>query len=82
MLRYAAHARTFFLSDFVSVENEGSKIQIPKLKAASSSPSPAPDFVAIFSTNFSNVSKLDKSLASVMQFLSAQMPVLPRQTSS
>src|SRR5262245_27273481 len=35
--RYAAHARTFFLSDFVSVENKGSKIQLPKLKVASSS---------------------------------------------
>src|SRR5262245_30345429 len=35
--RYAAHARTFFLIDFVSVENKGSKIQLPKLKVASSS---------------------------------------------
>ena len=35
--RYAAHARTFFLSDFVSIENKGSKILIPKLKVASSS---------------------------------------------
>jgi len=35
--RYAAHARTFLLSDFVSYENKGSKIQIPKLKVASSS---------------------------------------------
>jgi hypothetical protein len=34
--RYAVHARTFFLSDFVSVENKGSKIQLPKLKVASS----------------------------------------------
>jgi len=27
----------FFRSDFVSVENKGSKIQLPKLKVASSS---------------------------------------------
>src|SRR6266436_2244453 len=36
--RYAAHARTFFLSDFVSIENKGSKIQIPKLDVAGSIP--------------------------------------------
>ena len=24
--RYAAHARTFFLSDFVSIENKGAKV--------------------------------------------------------
>jgi len=35
--RYAAHARTFFLADFVSIENKGKKIQLPKLKVASSS---------------------------------------------
>jgi hypothetical protein len=35
--RYAAHARTFFLGDFVSGENKGSKIYFPKLKVASSS---------------------------------------------
>src|SRR5215831_14165832 len=35
--RYAAHARTFFVGDFVSIENKGSKIQLPKLKVASSS---------------------------------------------
>ena len=35
--RYAVHARTFFLSVFVSVENKGSQIQLPKLKVASSS---------------------------------------------
>jgi len=33
----ATHARRFFRSDFVSVENKGAKIQIPKLKVASSS---------------------------------------------
>jgi len=27
----AMHARTFFLSDFVSIENKGSSILIPKL---------------------------------------------------
>ena len=36
--RYAVHARTFFLSDFVSVENKGSLDQIPKLEVAGSSP--------------------------------------------
>src|SRR5262252_6457472 len=35
--RYAAHARRCFLSDFVSIENIGSKIQLPKLKVPSSS---------------------------------------------
>src|SRR5215831_10475219 len=35
--RYAAHARTFFRSDFVSIENKGSEVQLPKLKVASSS---------------------------------------------
>ena len=35
--RYAAHARTFFQRDIVSIENKGSKILIPKLKVASSS---------------------------------------------
>jgi hypothetical protein len=36
--RYAVHARTLFLSDFVSIENKGSKIQIPKLDVAGSIP--------------------------------------------
>jgi len=35
--RYAAHARTFFPKRFVNIENKGSKIQLPKLKVASSS---------------------------------------------
>jgi hypothetical protein len=35
--RYALHARGFFLSDFVSIENKGAKVLIPKLKVASSS---------------------------------------------
>jgi hypothetical protein len=35
---YAVHARTFFLRDFVSIENKGSKIQIPKLDVAGSIP--------------------------------------------
>ena len=34
--RYAMHAHTFFQSDFVSVGNKGLKIQLPKLKVASS----------------------------------------------
>jgi hypothetical protein len=36
--RYAAHARAFLLSDFVSIENKGAVIQIPKLDVAGSSP--------------------------------------------
>ena len=36
--RYALHARTLFLSDFESIENKGSKIQIPKLEVAGSIP--------------------------------------------
>jgi len=32
------HARTFFLSGFVSIENKGSRIQIPKLDVAGSIP--------------------------------------------
>ena len=36
--RYAVHARTLLLSDFVSIENKGSKIQIPKLDVAGSIP--------------------------------------------
>ncbi len=35
---YAVHARAFFVSGFVSVENKGSKIQIPKLDVAGSIP--------------------------------------------
>jgi len=35
--RYAAHARTFFVSGFVSIENKGRCIYLPKLKVASSS---------------------------------------------
>jgi hypothetical protein len=36
--RYAAHARTCFSRDFVSIENKGSKIKIPKLDVAGSIP--------------------------------------------
>jgi len=35
--RDAVHARTFFPQRFVRIENKGSKIQLPKLKVASSS---------------------------------------------
>jgi len=35
--RYALHARQFFLSDFVSIENKGAEVLIPKLQVASSS---------------------------------------------
>ena len=48
--RYAAHARTFFLSDFVSIENKGSEIQLPKLVVRVRFPSPAP---SLLSTDFS-----------------------------
>ena len=40
--RDAVHARTFFLSDFVNVENKGVVIQIPKLVIRVRFPSPAP----------------------------------------
>jgi hypothetical protein len=36
--RYALHARRFLLSDFVSIENKGSKIYFPKLDVAGSIP--------------------------------------------
>src|SRR6266568_8702613 len=36
--RYAAHARTFFLSDFLSVENKERCIYLPKLAVVGSSP--------------------------------------------
>jgi hypothetical protein len=39
MQRMPAH---FFRSEFVSIENKRSEIQLPKLKVASSSSSPAP----------------------------------------
>jgi hypothetical protein len=42
--RYAAHARTFFLSEFVSIGNKGSKIYFPKLVVRVRFPSPAPVF--------------------------------------
>ena len=54
--RYAAHARTFFLSDFISIENKGSKIQIPKLVIRVRFPSPAPLFPQYFAQSiFSTV---------------------------
>ena len=43
--RYAAHARTFFLNDFVSGENKGVVIQIPKLVIRVRFPSSAPFFL-------------------------------------
>jgi len=36
--RYALHARRFFLSGFVSCENKGAEILIPKLEVVGSSP--------------------------------------------
>ena len=36
--RYALHARTFFVSGFVSIENKEPKILIPKLDVAGSIP--------------------------------------------
>ena len=50
--RYATHARTFFISDFVSVENKGSKIQLPKLKVASSRLVARSNVLINFETNF------------------------------
>jgi hypothetical protein len=44
--RYAVHARTFFLSDFVSIENKGSKILIPKLDVAGSIPFARSNFLS------------------------------------
>jgi hypothetical protein len=44
--RYAVHARTFFLSDFVSIENKGSKILIPKLDVAGSIPVARSNFLS------------------------------------
>ena len=62
--RYAAHARRFLLSDFVSIENKGSKIQIPKLVIRVRFPSPAPDFVSpqqsVSKTQNSKTVELDK----------------------
>ena len=46
------HARTFFLSNFVSIENKGSKIQLPKLKVASSSLVARSNFLVILDLNF------------------------------
>ena len=40
--RYALHACIFLTSNFVSIENKGSKIQIPKLVIRVRFPSPAP----------------------------------------
>jgi hypothetical protein len=65
--RYAAHAHTFFLSDFVTVENKGSKIQLPKLKVASSS------LVA-------RSILLRKSLGSNLQTLEIAQACVPRLT--
>jgi hypothetical protein len=45
---YAARARTFFLSDFVSIENKGPKVLIPKLVVRVRAPSPAPNFLGNF----------------------------------
>ena len=36
--RYAVHARTFLLGGFVSIENKGAKVLIPKLDVAGSIP--------------------------------------------
>jgi hypothetical protein len=47
------HAQ-IFLSDFVSVENKGSEIQLPKLVVRVRFPSPAPMFFGNSSSQFSN----------------------------
>src|SRR5215813_14631773 len=56
--RYEVHACTFFLSDFVSIENKGLKIQLPKLKVASSSSSPAPIPKQVLIAKFSTQEKV------------------------
>ena len=53
--RYATHARTFFPKRFVSVENKGSKIQLPKLVVRVRFPSPAPVFLSKSQAQFSKV---------------------------
>ena len=60
--RYAAHACTFFLSDFVSIENKGSKIQIPKLVIRVRFPSPAPVSLVILRLKFHKLEKLQKDV--------------------
>jgi len=54
---YAVHARTFLLSDFVSVENKGSKIHIPKLDVAGSIPVARSIVLSDFQINFPNVNR-------------------------
>jgi len=69
---YAVHARTFFLSDFVSVENKGSRIQLPKLKVASSNLVARSNVFINFETNFQlleearNVPQKSKQILSVI----------------
>jgi hypothetical protein len=43
---HGMHARTFFLSDFVSIENTRSTIQIPKLDVAGSIPLARPNLLS------------------------------------
>jgi hypothetical protein len=56
--RYAVHARTFFLSEFVSIENKGSKTQIPKLDVAGSIPVARSKSSVILKRNFQKLEKL------------------------
>ncbi len=53
--RHAVHARTFFLSDFVSIENKGSKLLIPKLDVAGSIPVARSIFLVNSKIQFSKV---------------------------
>jgi len=51
--RYAAHARTFLLSGFVSVENKEGGIYLPKLDVAGSIPVARSTFCSVvFTINF------------------------------
>ncbi len=62
--RYAAHARAFFVSGFVSVENKERCIYLPKLKVASSSLVARSNFLSkTQSRTFENPGKADLSHA-------------------
>ena len=60
--RYAVHARRFLLSDFVSVENKGSNVLIPKLEVAGSSPIARSNLLSkIAKSSQANFQTLEKS---------------------
>jgi len=68
MSRYAVHARTFFPQRFVSIENKGLKIQLPKLKVARSSLVARSSFPQQkFQTGFSMLEEFQKCSPNVPQ---------------